>query len=103
MESKIASAPENVFVPSVLLSNVMFLAPKIDEIQHCVVHANFGPVCLTETYVAKNCIKDEVRSVHQWIQYSSVHGGVCMCINESIQLSLMDDLVDPDCFRSSVD
>ncbi|CAB4001416.1 Hypothetical predicted protein [Paramuricea clavata] len=40
MESTVACAPENVFVPSVLLSNVMSLAPKTDEIQHCVVHAN---------------------------------------------------------------
>jgi hypothetical protein len=62
MESTIASAQENVFVPSVLLSNVMSLAPKIDEIQHCVVHANFGLVCLTETWL-KDCIQDEVVSI----------------------------------------
>ena len=99
MESTIASAPENVFVPSVLLSNVMSLAPKIDEIQHCVVHANFGLVCLTETWL-KDCIQDEVVSISGFNivrldRKSQIHGGVCTYINESIQFSLMDDLVDP--------
>ena len=99
MESTIASAPENVFVPSVLLSNVMSLAPKIDEIQHCVVHANFGLVCLTETWL-KDCIQDEVVSISGFNivrldRKSQIHGGVCTYINESIQFSIMDDLVDP--------
>jgi hypothetical protein len=99
MESTIASAPENVFVPSVLLSNVMSLAPKIYEIQHCVVHANFGLVCLTETWL-KDCIQDEVVSISGFNivrldRKSQIHGGVCTYINESIQFSLMDDLVDP--------
>ena len=60
MES--TSAPKNQFLPSVLLSNVMSLAPKIDEIQYCVMHANFGLVCLTETWL-KDCSHDQVLSI----------------------------------------
>ncbi|CAB4001224.1 RNA-directed DNA polymerase from transposon X-element, partial [Paramuricea clavata] len=56
-------------------------SPKIDEIQHCVVHANFGLVCLTETWL-KDCIQDEVVSISGFNivrldRKSQVHGGVC--------------------------
>ena len=96
MES--TSAPKNLFLPSVLLSNEISLAPKINEIQHCVMHANFGLVCLTETW-PKECIHYEILSISGFNlvrldRKSQIHGGVCLYINESNQLFLMDDLVD---------
>ena len=60
---------------------------------------NFGLVCLTETWL-KDCIQDEVVSISGFNivrldRKSQIHGRVCTYINESIQFSLMDDLVDP--------
>ena len=48
----------------------------------------------------KDCIQDEVVSISGFNivrldRKSQIHGGVCTYINESIQFSLMDDLVDP--------
>lgn len=36
------------FVPSLFLSNVASLAPKIDEVNNVVTNANFDVVCITE-------------------------------------------------------
>ena len=36
----------NLFVQSLLLSNIMSLAPKIDEIREVVHNANFDLVCM---------------------------------------------------------
>ena len=51
------------FVPGVLLSNVMSLAPKIDEVRHCVTHANVDVVCLTETWLREH-IHNNVVSIN---------------------------------------
>ena len=88
-----------VFVPGVLLSNVMSLAPKIDEIRHCVIHANVDVVCLTETWLREH-IDDNVVSIGGFNlvrldRKTRMHGGVCMYIKDSIQFSLLDDLIHP--------
>ena len=41
----------NTFVPSFFLSNVMSLAPKIDEVRHVVYKANFDFICITESWL----------------------------------------------------
>ena len=42
------------FVLSLFLSNVMSLAPKIDELAHVVLNANFDLVCITKTWLQKH-------------------------------------------------
>ena len=90
--------PGKTFVPSILLSNVMSLAPKIDEVRHHVEYANLDLVCLTETWLQEH-IHDNVVAIsgHNLIRLDrkeGVHGGVCMFIKDSIQYSLLDDLFD---------
>ena len=47
------------YVPSLYLSNVMSLAPKIDEIRHVVQYANLDCVCITESWLQSH-IHDNV-------------------------------------------
>ena len=43
-----------LFVPSMFLSNVKSLSPKIDEVCHVVQNANFDLVCITETWLQQH-------------------------------------------------
>ena len=53
------------FVPSLYLSNVMSLAPKIDEIRHVAESANFVCVCITETWLQSH-IHDNVVALNSF-------------------------------------
>ena len=53
---------KNLFLPSFLLSNVMSLSPKIDEIQHTIQNANLDFACFTETWLQSH-INDSVVSI----------------------------------------
>ena len=78
---------------------MMSLAPKIDEVWHCVTHANFDVVCLTETWLREH-IHNNVLSINGFNlvrldRKTRIHGGVCTYIKDSIQFSILDDLIDP--------
>ena len=49
----------SAFVPSLYLSNVMSLAPKIDETRHVAENAKLDCVCITETWLQSH-IHDNV-------------------------------------------
>lgn len=90
---------ESVFVPSFLLSNVQSLAPKIDEIHHCISNANLDFACLTETWL-KEYIQDSVVAINGYNlirldRRSNDHGGVCMYIKNATKYSVLHDLLDP--------
>ena len=90
---------EAAFVPGLLLSNVMSLASKNDEVRHFVDYANVDLVCLTETWLREH-IQDSVVSISGFNlvrldRQTSVHGGVCTYIKNSLQYSILDDLTDP--------
>ena len=48
-------ARTNLFVPSVGLSNVMSLAPKIDEVKVFLEQQNLDVMCVTENVVKRLC------------------------------------------------
>lgn len=78
---------KKTFVPSVLLSNVMSLAVKMDEIRHYPTYANLDLVCLTETWLQKR-IHDNVVSISGFSlarsdRETSIHGGVCTRISKA--------------------
>ena len=86
------------FVPSMFLSNVMSLAPKIDELAYSVINANFYIVCITETWLQKH-IPDSAVDIQGYNlirldRSSTVHGGVCIYLNELIHFTGLDDLTD---------
>ena len=90
---------KHLFLPSFLLSNVMSLSPKIDEIQHTIQNANLDFACFTETWLQSH-IYDSVVSIPGYNlvrrdRHEQIHGGVCMFIKNSIQFSVLDHLLDP--------
>jgi hypothetical protein len=53
------------FVALILLSIVMFLVPKVDELTLVVVSHNPDIICITETWL-KNQIPDDVVQIHDY-------------------------------------
>jgi hypothetical protein len=95
---ELTNSPGNVFVPRILLSNTMSLAPKIDEVRHYTTYANLDLICLTETWLQER-IHDNVVSIDGFNllrldRRTSTHGGgVCTYIKDTIQFSLLNDLL----------
>ena len=87
------------FVPNILLSNVMSLAPKIDELRYYITYSNLDLVCLTETWLQEHIYNNVVAisdfNLLRRDRKDRQHGGVCIYIRDSIQFSLLDDLSEP--------
>lgn len=86
------------FVPSLFLSNVMSLAPKIDEVNNVVTNANFDVVSITETLLQGH-IPDSVVAIKGYNlirrdRRDAVNGGVWMYVKESICFTILGDLED---------
>ena len=89
---------KSAYVPTFLLSNVMSLAPKIDEVREVVQQENYDLVCLVETWLQDH-IHDNV--VHlpgcnliRRDRSERIHGGVCIYVKGTIQSSRLDELSD---------
>ena len=82
------------FVALILLSIVMFLVPKVDELTLVVVSHNPDIICITETWL-KNQIPDDVVQIHNYTllrrdRKEREHGGVCLYIKNSYSISVLD-------------
>ncbi|EDO47366.1 predicted protein [Nematostella vectensis] len=96
----------NAFVPALLLSNVMSLAPKIDEVREAISNANLDLACITETWL-RNHIHNNVIAVSGYNlvrrdRTKDQHGGVCILIKDSIKYQVLEDLMDDE-FASNCD
>ena len=88
------------FVPSLLLSNPMSLAPKIDEIAHAVQRQNTDITLFTETWL-KESIPDDPINIEGFQLYrrdrkNQRHGGVCLYVKDSIQCKILQDFHSDD-------
>ena len=80
-------------VPSLMLSNTMSLAPKIDEVRHSVLQTDVDLACFTETWLT-DFVHDNVIQIPG---YNDVrrdrligqHGGVCLYVKESIPFEIL--------------
>ena len=79
----------NLFVPSIVLSNVMSLAPKIDELRDSTTLKNVDLICITETWlqshIHNNIVSVPGYSVERRDRSNGQHGGVCIYIRNSIK------------------
>ena len=87
-----------VYVPSVLLSNVMSLAPKLDEVSDAITNANLDIACITETWLCDH-IHDNVISIPGYNlvrrdRIDVIHGGVCTYIKKGLKYTVLEDLYD---------
>ena len=81
---------ENVFLPTVLVTNVGSLNGKIDELCAVTNINDINVVCITETWLNK-AIPDCAVSLDKFILFrndrtSSIGGGVCAYINSTIKV-----------------
>ena len=91
---------DSFYVPSLLLSNVMSIVPKIDEISYSLNFENIDIALFTETWL-KSTIPDEVINIAGYHLYrrdciNRMHGGVCMFIKDSIISQELTDLQSDD-------
>ena len=87
------------YVPSLFVSNVMSLAPKVDELRHVAKYANLDLVCITESWL-KSHIHDIVVALESYNiirrdRTETELGGVCVYIKNAIKFAVVDDLEDP--------
>ena len=87
---------KKVYVPSVLLSNVMSLAPKLDEVSNAITYANLDIACITETWL-RDHIHDNVVSIpgYNLVRRDRIdvtHGGVCIHIKKGLKYTVLEDL-----------
>ncbi len=85
----------NNSVPSVMLSNTMSLAPKIDEVQNFALEFNHDLVCVTETWLRETISDNSIQIPGYFLlrrdRVSDSHGGVCIYISEQIQYEHLID------------
>ena len=78
--------------------NVMSLAPKINELAHVVLNADFALVCITEIWLQKH-IPDSIVTMQGYNlihldRSEAVHRGVYVFLNEMIPFNILDDFTD---------
>ena len=90
------------YVPSIFVSNVMSLAPKVDELRHVAKYANLDLVCITESWLKSHIhgLRDNVVALESYNiirrdRTEIEHGGVCVYIKNTIKFAVVDDLEDP--------
>ena len=87
------------FVPGLILSNTMSLAPKIDEIRYSVLQNNVDFASFTETWlsdsVGDNAIQIPGYNVVRKDRLIGQHGGVCLYIKASIPYEVLDQFHHP--------
>ena len=87
---------ETEYVPSFLLSNVMSLSPKIDEVREVIRCGNYEFVSLVETWLQSH-IHDNIINIQGYNlirrdRVEGTHGGVCVYIKDSIAFTVLDEL-----------
>lgn len=88
----------SAFLLSLYLSNVMSLAPKIDEIRQFASDGKMDLICITETWL-KNHIHDNIIAIEGYnlIRRDRVgidHGGICTYVKNNINFTVLEDLQD---------
>ena len=81
-----------------LLSNVMSLPPKFDEVREAITDANYDLAFLTETWLrdhqSSNAFAMSGYNFFRRDRSKDLHGGVCIYIKDSIKYEVIDDLFD---------
>ena len=83
---------------ALMISNVMSLVPKIDELREVIHNSDVEIACITETWL-RDHIDDNVVNVSGFRlvrldRINSQHGGVCMYVRNNIQCNIVQDLLD---------
>ena len=87
-------SPRTEFVPKIMLTNVMSLVPKLDELRILTSAQSFDLGFTTETWLRESvCDTDATLFDYHLVRRDrslGIHGGVCMYIKNSI-ISVSND------------
>ena len=95
--NKVPDIPTNrndhVFIPGIILSNVMSLSPKIDEMRPFVHNSGADIAAFTETWL-KDSILDTVVDIPGYNivrkdRVTRIHGGVCIYIRNQVKFTIL--------------
>jgi hypothetical protein len=91
---RLKETPSKEFVPSLMLTNVMSLAPKIDEVSLFLLNKNPDVVFITETWLTNAIDKSHINIPEYNVvcknRSSGSHGGVCLYLRNSISYEIID-------------
>ena len=87
-------------MPSIAVSKVISLAPKIDELRIFMNIHKFNLCCITETWL-KDSINDSVvdisgSNIMRKDRTHRLHGGVALQVKDSINFSILQNYEVPD-------
>ena len=88
--SSISTNVRTEFAPSLLLTNTMSLAPKIDEVNFFIMENNVDLAFITETWLT-DLVSDNYLHISGYFlicknRSLGTHGGVCLYIKNSIKV-----------------
>ena len=87
------------YIHSFLVSNVMSLAPKINELRNVIQNANLDCICIRESWlrshIHENMVALEVFNIIRRDRIEYEHSGVCVYTKDTINFTVLDDLQDP--------
>ena len=91
-----SSHDKHYFVPTIMLSNTMSLAPKVVEVQHFFQRYNVDVGFITETWL-KDRINDSVINISGYNIFRKdrivrEHGGVCIYAREQMKYEILENL-----------
>ena len=87
-----------VYILSVLLSTILSLAPKLDEVSDAITYANLDLACITETWLHDH-IHNDVISIPEYNlvrrdRINITHGGFCTYTKKGLKFTVLEDLYD---------
>lgn len=87
-------------MPSVLLSNVMSLTPKIDEVRIVLNDLNIDLGCIVESWLQEH-IHDNIVAISGYNlvrrdRIGGQHGGICIYVRKSITYTVLENLSNLD-------
>ena len=92
--------PSKEFVPNIILTNVMSLVPKMDELEHAIREYSADIAFITESWL-KNSVPDEVIEIGGYRVFrrdrtEKGHGGVCIYTKSCYVANVISDIPNED-------
>lgn len=88
------------FIPSLLLSNVMSLVPKIDEIRAFIINETIDFIFVTETWLKESIGDNQIQlpgyKVTRRDRSTGSHGGVCLYSRDTIIIKVLHQFDNTD-------
>ena len=98
--NRLQEDPSKEFVPNIVLTNVMSLVSKMDELEHAIREYSADIAFITESWL-KNSVPDQVIEIGSYRVFrrdrtEKEHGGVCIYTKSCYDASVISDIPNED-------